>query len=139
MTVPSDSLPEPVTTPLARQGELFDRLPAATRRLLERTAGAESLFVWVRTGTRVDVGLWFRQRRLWVGCLAHDLVFVAPGPTPVAVRAPLAGLAGARYNPVTGELVLPPVAGLTPRRVRLPAVEAYQILSQIQREVTNHA
>ena len=139
MTVPSDSLPEPAVTPLDRQGGIFDRLPAATRRLLERIAGDEPLFVLARTGTRVDVGLWFRQRRLWVGCLAHDLVVVAPGPVPVAVRVPLAGLAGARYNPVTGELGLPPADGLAPRRLKLPAVEGYQILSQIQREVTKHA
>ena len=139
MTVLSEPLPPAVSRPLDRQGEAYGRLPAATRALLERAAGGDDVLVLVRTATRVDVGLWFRRRRLWVGCLAHAMVFVAPGPAPVAVRAPLAALAKARYNPVTGELALPPMEGLAPRGLKVPALDAYQILSQIQTEVTKHA
>ena len=66
----------------------------------------------LRSGTRVDTGLWFRRARLWVVVAERELVLFAEGPRPYTQQIRCADVRESIYNPVTGEVDLfPPPVG----------------------------
>ncbi len=81
-------VPESVTQTLASEGDAPEFL--------------------LRTGNRVDVGLWFRQRRVWAAGFGDRLVLVAPGPRPYIETMSSAMLRESVYNHVTRTLVFGP-------------------------------
>jgi hypothetical protein len=85
----------------------------------------------------VDVGRWWRPARLWAVVTDSELVLLAAGPRPVVQRAPLTALRGSLYNPVTGEVILDPAAGLPQKCLKLPPVEGRQLLEHIQSKETS--
>jgi len=106
----------------------------AERVLAEEFLGAADVFFLVRTGTRIDVGRWYRRGRVWACALAHELALFACGRSPYRERIPFADLRGSVYNPVTGELVLAPAEGAQGRSLRMMPLDGYQMLAQIYRE-----
>ena len=145
-------LPPPRSEPLAG-GEAFAALSAAQRAAAEKLLAGEDVFVVARTRTRTDVGSWLGGSTVVADALAGELLLLAaprcplafllrllrldrrfpPPGEPVAYtqRIPFSGLAGSTYNHVTGQLLLAPAETARVRRLKLPALDAYQLLAQI--------
>lgn len=105
--------------------------PADQRLFDELARGVKPAFV-LRTGTRVDVGWWWRRARVGVGCVGAELVLFAAGTRPYVERAPLTELRTSSYNAVTGEVMLAPAPNLRQRRLKLAPLEGRQLLAHIQ-------
>ena len=101
-------------------------MKVADRLLCESVCAGRDVAL-VRTGTRVDVGDWFRQARLWIAALPGELVLFAGGKRPFVERIPGDRVSSCVYNHVTGELVLPAASPLA-RQLRLSPLEASRLL-----------
>lgn len=102
------------------------------KRLLMEQLGDEEAAWLVRSRTKVDVGLWFRKRKVWC-CLARQrLLLLAAGKTSVVENVPVDDLKKTRYNHITGELILSPAEGARIRCLRMPPLDAFELLSQIR-------
>ena len=86
-------------------------LPAAVRETLAArfpSAAAAPVRWQAETATRLDTGSWLRRTSVHAAVIGDRLVAIAPGDRPVLRHWPLAAVAKAVYNHVTGELALPP-------------------------------
>jgi len=116
-------------------GRLLSLTPVLSTRekalMMEGLKGEEAAWL-VRTRTKVDVGLWFRRRKVWC-CLARQrLLLFAQGKTPVVCDIPVEQLRKTRYNHITGELILSPAEGVRVRCLRMPPLDAFELLSQVR-------
>ena len=127
-------LPRPRTAALDRAAADFAAMSKRERALSDEVLGAEEVFFLVKTGTRADVGRWYRRSRVWACALARELVLFACGRNPYAERIPFAELRGSVYNPVTGELALAPAGSARLRNLRMTPLDGYQMLAQIYRD-----
>ena len=105
----------------------------AVKRLSEES-GARDAAVLARTRSRVDVGQWFRQTRVWAACLPSELVLLAPGRRPFVERIPYDQLKGSLYNHITGELELAPAEKARLRRLRVSPLDGCRMLRMMVRE-----
>ena len=126
-----NQLPAVWTTPLDRAGAEFPRMGKSARRLLETAIGSAELFMVLKTRTRVDVGEWFWNGRVWLGVTAQAVTLLASGRKPFVQAVPFDQLRDSLYNHITGEVVLAPAKELKVKRVKLPALAGYQLLAQI--------
>ena len=124
----AQELPPPRTIPLAAP---LAQMRPPERRLAEEAIGTRPVFFLVKTRTRVDVGHWLRDGRLWAAALIDGLELFAPGRRPYRESVPFAQLRGSVYNPVTGELALVPAHGVRVRGLKMPPLDGYQMLAQI--------
>ncbi len=123
----------PVGPPLAEGDPAFGQLTLFERDMLDRVRQGRPVFLLARTGSRVDVGLWFRQARLWLACLDDTLCLFAYGPRPLVEVHLYEALAGSLVNPITGDLVLAEKEATTPRRtIRLDLPRAHRVLAHIK-------
>ena len=132
-------LPAARSQPLEWSDPAFAAMTRAERRLAEGFLGADEVLLAVQTESRVDVGRWRGQGRLWAFALRDHLALVAHGPRPYAKRIPYSRIRESTYNPVTGELVLAPPHHLHVQGIRMAPLEGYQMLAQIHKEATVHA
>ena len=109
------------------------------QQLLTAAARGETPAVLLATGTPVDVGLWFRQRRAWIACFTGRVAVFAAGKQPQSVEIPVAELTKSFYNFLTGELVLAPAPAVRIRRLKLTPVDGSRILEQINQKEVSHA
>jgi len=109
----------------------FGDLTDAERELMHQQIGQEEPEHLLRTRTRVDVGMWFRNGRIWVCRMADSLVLFAHGRRSWRTRIPHTGLLRSRYNHVTGELLLAPRAERRVDSLRMPPLEGLAVLKQI--------
>lgn len=131
-------LPPAKTTPLW-VAERSAPLKRCERRLLDGLLGDEDVFAVLPTGTKIDVGKWYRRHRVCVCVLADEIILFAPGPRPLTERIALADLRDSRYNHVTGEVVLAPADGLGVDRLKVPPLEGLEMLAQIYKVENDHA
>lgn len=109
-----------------------DKLPAAEAALLRAHAGAAECELVARSGTRVDVGLWWRHRPVWVCCDGQSLHVLAAGPRPHVEAVPLDALADSLYNHLRGALVLAPERPCAGNLVLEPEI-AYRFLEAFRK------
>ena len=114
------------------------RLRPAERRLLATLANGEEPALLLKTGTKADVGQWFRRGRVWVGCFPGRLVLFATGRRPYGERLECAQLGQSLYNFLTGELALAPATPAV-RRLKLAPIEAQRVLAHISGKESRHA
>lgn len=131
-------LPPAKTTPLWA-AERSAKLKRCERRLLDGLLGEEDVFAVQTTGTKIDVGKWYRRQRVCVCVLPDELLLFAAGPRPLTERIALADLHDSRYNHVTGEVVLAPADGLGVDRLKVPPLEGLELLAQIYKVENDHA
>ena len=112
-------------------------MTGSERRLLAAVGEGQAELV-TQTRSRVDVGRWLIQARVWAVCLPGELALCAAGKRPFVQRVPWPDLRASLYNQVTGELVLAPVAGAQVRRLRLPPLPAGRILLHIAKMNTKN-
>lgn len=105
---------------------------AAGRVVLDQLAGGRPV-VWCRcTDTRVDVGQWFHDSRVWLGLCDDTLLVCAAGRRPLRQRLELDALRGSVYNAVTGQLSLSPAPGALITHVDLPPVEGEDLAVRLR-------
>jgi hypothetical protein len=119
-------------------GSLVDRFQGNTEPTPEELelagdkASPENISFSVRTGSRVDVGSWFRKVRVLACVLPDELFLVAPGICPYVDRIPFSELQESLYNHVTGEVVLAPWEGPRVRKLRMSPLDGSKVLEYIQ-------
>ena len=112
------------------------RLKPAERCLLADAADEADWQLLIETHSRVDVGEWLRNGRVWIGVTTKEIVLLAAGRVPFVERAPLEQVRESLYNPMTGEVVLAPAGKLKLKRVKLPALDGYRLLARIVKPAT---
>ncbi len=132
-------LPPAITEPLGPEAGVFKGLPKPEKELLEKLRGGDGIFLVLKTGTRVDTGGWLRKRRVWAFVFSGELVLLAGGRKSYVEKVPFGRLGEARYNHVTGELVLAPADGMRVRSVKVSPLDGYQMLAQVRDKGSAHA
>lgn len=128
-----EQLPPPVAGLPSDPGVALAGLSKGVRQLLDGVLEGRPLIWLGPTGTRKDVGGWFRKARVWMAVFETEIVLLAHGERPFVERAAMEDLGEAQYNVVTGELVLEPAPSLSLKKLVLSPVEAGQVLSQIRK------
>ena len=88
----------------------------------------------VRTGTKVDVGKWWKKAPVWLCVMKDELVLVAVGRRRLFERIPFADCPDAAYHHASGELVIVRSEGLQLNKVKLPPSDALKILNFLNSE-----
>lgn len=109
----------------------FGGLSDAEKELMQLQTGQEAPETVLRTRSRVDVGMWFRNGRVWACRMTDSLVLFAHGRKSWRTRIPYAALRQSRYNHVTGELVLAPRSERRVDSLRVMPLEGLGILKRI--------
>lgn len=127
-----DRLPPPLEAPDAAAVLAAQALmTGAERKLLQTVCADAEILRLYQTETRVSVGLWLIERRVWLAVTRDAIVLLAAGRKPLAQRVLFLHLYESLYNAVTGELVFGPDREYRVGRVRLPPVEGSQVLAEI--------
>lgn len=95
--------------------------------LREETGGAGSR-LRIRTGTRIDLGRWWRSTPVWLCVVGDELILLAVARRRYFERVSLADCRGSRYVHATGELVIDPTERLRIKRLALSPREALGVL-----------
>ena len=122
---------------LDRVREWFSGKPKLRRRdrtLLVREGIDLETVAPVPSRTKVDVGYWCVNGRVWLCLLPGELLLFASGKRPCVERVPLEALRESRYNHVTGALVLAPAGGVKHPSLRLPPLEGYEMLAKLRKD-----
>ena len=114
-------------------------LTTAEQALLDAARHGVPVAFLERTGTRVDVGQWFRWPRLWVALAGEQLILFATGKRSYVETLPVREAQSSLYNAITGEVLLAPADELRARALRLPPVAGRHLLALIQEKEMTHA
>ena len=126
-----NQLPPTRKEPLGKGRCALPRRRTGERRLLDQASGGADWFMLLKTGSRVDVGEWLCNGRVWLCATASGVVLVASGRVPFVQQIPFERLRESVYNHITGEVVFAPEKTLKLKRVKLAALDGYQLLAQI--------
>ncbi len=124
-------LPSPISDTADGYVEAVALMSGPERQLLSELVGGEKPLLLLKSGSRADVGAWFRKSSVWVCALPKQIVLFAAGRKPFSQKIPFSFLGESMYNHVTGEVVFAPAQGLSMRSVKLPPMDGYQLLAQI--------
>lgn len=113
------------TRPQARE------LTSDEQALLDRARAGRTVKALVLTGARVDVGLWFRHRRVWLAAFDGAIALFAAGPRPYLQTASGEELATTFYSHLSGELVCVPAPELVVRSLAMGPAEGWRMLELI--------
>src|SRR6188768_819118 len=104
--------------------------PAALKLLREHcpTGDVRAL---VRSYTTIDVGLWFRWRRIWVCGTDDRLIFLAEGPRPYVQTAMYSAMTTSFYSHPSGELVCVRAPELIVHSLAMGPAAAWRLLGLI--------
>lgn len=97
--------------------------------LWQEVAGGVEPRLRLRTGTRIDVGRWFRSNPVWLCVTASEVILLAVGRRRYAERVPISGCTASAYSHASGELVLSPAEGLRFKHLRMKPTEALKVLA----------
>jgi len=111
-------------------------LNAQEQQLLKNTIGNETVRKQVRTATSIDVGLWWRQKPLWLVITDHMVVVFAIARRKYIEQVPLACCSAAHYSPAGGELVISSQPALRFPRLKMPASTALEVIELIEAKST---
>jgi hypothetical protein len=131
-------LPPPLSAPAPLNEDEAGLMNERERRLYRDLLGGETAYRLMLSESAADVGQWFWRSRVWLCVTAGSLLLFAAGRRPLLQRVPFAHIRESLYNHVTGELVLAPNRKYRITQVRLPPVEAYQVLAQIYSDTPSH-
>ena len=95
--------------------------------LREETGGAEP-GLRIRTGTRIDLGRWWRSSPVWLCIVGNELILLAVARRRYFERVSLTDCRGSHYVHATGELVIDPTESLRIKRLSLSPREALDVL-----------
>lgn len=116
---------------LAENAPCWAALTALERRWRDEAAGDTPIHWAVRTESRIDVGAWLSDARVWAAAQPGALLLFAAGKRPYAETIPFADLHESLYNHITGELILAPAPNARVTRLKLLPVDALQLLAQM--------
>lgn len=107
------------------------KLSPAAQKLLAENVGRWPVRVLVESCTGIDVGLWFRWRKIWVVATDHRLVLLADGPRPYVQHVAYDRLQTSFYCHLSGELVFVPAPEMGVRSIKIGPAAAWKILGLI--------
>lgn len=95
--------------------------------LREETGGAEPR-LRIRTGTRIDLGRWWRSSPVWLCVVGSDLILLAVARRRYFERVSLADCRDSHYVHASGELVIDPTEKFRFKHLSLTPREALDVL-----------
>lgn len=95
--------------------------------LREETGGAEPK-LRIRTGTRIDLGRWWRSNPVWLCVVGDELILLAVARRRYFERVSLADCRDSHYVHATGELVIDPTDALRIKHLSLSPRDALDVL-----------
>ena len=98
--------------------------------LHEETGGAEP-GLRIRTGTRIDLGRWWRSSPVWLCVVGDELILLAVARRRFFARIALRDAGASRYHHSSGELVIEPGEALPLHKFKLTPADALRILDII--------
>jgi hypothetical protein len=111
-------------------------MTGAELALLHKEAGPEArVLLSVLSGTRVDVGLWFRWRPIRVCACEDRLVLLSHGPRPFVESATYDALDTCFYSHRSAELVLVPAPLLMIRSLAVAPDDGWAFLTLIRKQI----
>lgn len=122
-----------IELPLRKTEALPDDQPPLRRlaQRFEKLFDEGEIYYAVHTQTRVDVGYWFRQARVWAIATSGHLLLFARGKRPLAECIPYRSLQESTYNHVTGCLTFASKVDKRYCKLKMSPVDGYQMLAQI--------
>lgn len=102
--------------------------PLEQKLLREETGGAEPKLC-IRTGTRIDLGRWWRSSPVWLCIVGDELILLGVARRRYLERVSLADCRNSHYAHATGELVIDPAGTLRFKRLTLSPRQALEVLS----------
>jgi hypothetical protein len=99
--------------------------------ILRRFCRPEDVREMIYSQTTIDVGLWFRWRRIWVCGIEDRLILLADGPRPYAQSAMYHELRTSFYSHPSGELVCVPAPELAVHSLAMGPAAAWRMLGLI--------
>lgn len=105
---------------------------AKEQQLLGLTVEPESIRMKVRSRTCIDVGLWWRQKPLWLVITDDTVVVFSISRRRHVEQVPVACCVDVRYTPSSGELVISSQPALRFPRLKMPASKALEVIELIQ-------
>lgn len=111
-------------------------LNAREQLLLNNEAGATEPRLQLCTDTRIDVGLWWLKRPLWLCVFDEEILLFAVGRRRYSERVPVADCGDSHYNPTSGELVILPTDALRFSRLKMPSSQAMKVLNILKQNST---
>ncbi len=114
-------------------------MTAGEQALLKKAAGEQKVLLCVKSQTQVDVGLWWRWRRVWVCVCEKSVVLLADGPRPYSQTVGYDQLGTTFFSHRASELVLVPAPDLMIRSMAVAPDDGWALLSTIQRLSSKHS
>ena len=105
---------------------------AKEQQLLESSIDTGSVRLKVRSRTYIDVGLWWRNKALWLVVTEHTLVVFAISRRKYIEQVPLTRCSDIHYSPASGELVISSEPALRFPRLKMPASQAIELIELIK-------
>jgi hypothetical protein len=99
--------------------------------LRRETAGAEPTLC-IRTGTKIDAGLWWRRTPVWLCVVGSELILLAVARRRYVERVAIADCQASHYSHSTAELVIDPTEGMRIKRLSLSPREALDVLALLK-------
>ena len=100
--------------------------------LRDETGGVEPTLC-IRTGTKIDAGLWWRRTPVWLCIVGSELILLAVARRRYFERVPIADCHGSHYSHAVGELLLRPAETLRFHRFSLTPADAIRVLEILKK------
>lgn len=100
--------------------------------MLGLTVDPESIRMKVRSRTCIDLGLWWRQKPLWLVITDDTVVVFSISRRRYIEQVPIAECCEIRYSPSSGELVISSQPALRFPRLKMPASKALEVIELIK-------
>lgn len=100
-------------------------------RLFRTLSEGKKVLCLIKTGTKVDVGLWFRRRKVWLFLTPDEIVIFTAGRWNFVERIKFDQLNETVYNHITGEIILAPYEGEV-NSLKVDPLSGYYIAEKIR-------
>jgi len=101
-------------------------------KLLRDETGGAGIKLRIRTGTRIDLGRWWRSSSVWLCVVGEELMLLAVARRRYFERVPLADCQASHYVHATGELVIDPADQLRIKHLSMSPREALEVLDSVK-------
>jgi hypothetical protein len=102
--------------------------------LLRRETGGAEPTLCIRTGTKIDAGLWWRRTPVWLCIVGSELILLAVARRRYVERVAIADCQASHYSHAVGELILKPAEELRYGRLSLTPAEAIRVLEILKHD-----
>jgi hypothetical protein len=102
-------------------------------KLLREEIGDAEPSLCIRTGTKIDAGLWWRRTPVWLCVVGSELILLAVARRRYFERVSIADCHASHYSHAVGELMIKPAESLRLHRFAVSPAEAIRVLDFLKK------